>query len=361
MTPNSKAVGFPGGSKSRVNRAGEAIRGGTESEEDLNVIDDWRAAHRAVLNTFQAILRTRTRGQSIIVAQRHKRKRTIFDKLRRLNGMQLSRMDDVAGCRLIFGSIAQLKKFRQAFHSARFNHSWKNEPDKYNYIKNPKPTGYRGIHDVYQYDVRSSSGRALKGLYVEIQYRTLVQHAWSTAVEVVGFITESQPKFQRGDVRYQRAMALAAEILARSKENTFGPFPEMDDKKLVEEFKSAESELKLLKTLRGLRSVNKDVSAKRNAILIFSPTGTLEVKSFRDSTDALRVLFTLERDRADSDIVLVRADSSDDVRLSFKNYFSDAGDFVTMVEQGCSELLSSNPGLRASRVALEAFAASGGA
>ena len=63
---------------------------------------------------------------------------------------------------------------------------------------------------VEEYDVNSEVGRGLAGLNVEIQYRTLVQHAWSTAVEVIGFITESQPKFQRGDKRYEHAMALAS-------------------------------------------------------------------------------------------------------------------------------------------------------
>src|SRR6476620_6995562 len=100
-----EAPTFPGGSKSRVNRAGENVRAGTPTEEDLAVIEEWRAAHRAVLNTFQAILRNRTRGTSVTVAQRHKRRRTIFDKLRGLSGMQLARMDDIAGCRLIFRDI----------------------------------------------------------------------------------------------------------------------------------------------------------------------------------------------------------------------------------------------------------------
>jgi hypothetical protein len=50
----------------------------------------------------------------------------------------------------------------------------------------------------------------------ELQYRTKIQHAWATAVEAIGFITESQPKFQEGDTRYQAAMALASEILARA-------------------------------------------------------------------------------------------------------------------------------------------------
>ena len=101
---------FPGGSKSRVNRAGENVRNKKASKDDLFVIDQWRAAHRAVLNTFQAILRTRTRQTRIVVAQRHKRKSTIIGKLDRLPGMNLSRMDDVAGFRLIFPTIKQLYK-----------------------------------------------------------------------------------------------------------------------------------------------------------------------------------------------------------------------------------------------------------
>ncbi|MRT28657.1 hypothetical protein FYB76_07585 [Herbaspirillum sp. CAH-3] len=58
---------FPGGSKSRVNRAGNNVRAGTASREDLAVIEEWRAAHRAVLNTFQAILHKRARNKGVIV------------------------------------------------------------------------------------------------------------------------------------------------------------------------------------------------------------------------------------------------------------------------------------------------------
>ncbi|MBK9132516.1 MAG: RelA/SpoT domain-containing protein [Gammaproteobacteria bacterium] len=335
----SLAKTYPGGSKSRVNRAGENIRIGTPTAEDLSVIEEWRAAHRAVLNTFQAVLRNRTRQTGITVAQRHKRKRTIFDKLRRLPQMQLSRMDDVAGCRLIFKNIQQLYAFRSEFHRARFNHRRRNELDKYDYIKKPKVTGYRGIHDVYEYDVRSEMGKALAGLYVEIQYRTLVQHAWATAVELIGFVTESQPKFQEGDKRYENAMALASEILARASEGSKGPFPNVKDRQLVRNFQNLDREIGLLRTLRGLNAADKAVTENRNAILIFSSTGDLEVQTYRDATVALQALFELEEQYPDRDVVLVRADKSDEVRLAFKNYFSDARDFIRLVESGCDKLL----------------------
>ena len=329
---------YPGGSKSRVTRAGERIRQDIATPDDLQVIEEWRAAHRGVLNTFQAILRNRTRGTKISVAQRHKRKMTIFDKLKRLPGMQLARMDDVAGCRLIFRSIKELQEFRSKFHKARFKHKLRNDPDKYDYIVSPKATGYRGVHDIYEYDVNSYSGKSLAGLYIEIQYRTLVQHAWATAVEVIGFITQSQPKFQRGDTRYERAMALASELLARAHEQQKGPFPAASDQEVLDEFLLLDNELHLMQTLRGLNSAKGDVTDKRNSILIFSKDGELEVLNFRDATDALRSLFELERRMPDRDIVLVRADSSEEVRLAFRNYFTDAREFVRLVDAACTKL-----------------------
>ena len=338
--PPTATANFPGGSKSRVNRAGERVRKGTATAEDLHVIDEWRAAHRAVLNTFKANLIQRGRGKGVVFAQRHKRKKTIFDKLQRYRDMSLSRMDDVAGCRLIFKNVKDLYAFREHFHKARFNHKRRNadDKDKYDYIKKPKSTGYRGIHDVYEYDVNSEIGKPLAGLYVEIQYRTLVQHAWATTVEVIGFITESQPKFQQGDTRYEAAMAMASEILARAHERQKGALPDIPDREIVTRFLAAEKELGLLQTLRGLNAADKVVSSKRNAILIFSEGRALEVKQYRDAPDALRALFELEKQMPDRDIVLVRADTGEDVRLAFKNYFSDARDFIRLIEDGCTKL-----------------------
>ena len=329
---------FPGGSKSRVNKAGQAVRDNNATEEDVRIIDEWRAAHRAVLNTFQAILRTRTRNTNIAVAQRHKRKRTIYDKLQRFDRMQLSRMDDVAGCRLIFDSLEELYDFREKIHKARFKHNRKNEADKYDYIQYPKGTGYRGIHDVFSYNVNSPTGRHLEGLLIELQYRTLVQHSWATAVEIIGFITENQPKFERGDNRYLRAMSLASDILARAHEGLKGPNDSLSDLEVVEKFLEIDNEINLVRTLKGINSTDKEITQNKNAILIFKDTGDLEVRTYRDATEALKALFKLEKEIPHTDIVLVKADTSDEVRLAFKNYFSDARDFIDLLESGCQKL-----------------------
>jgi hypothetical protein len=165
-----------------------------------------------------------------------------------------------------------------------------------------------------------------------------VQHAWATAVELIGFVTESQPKFKEGDKRYETAMALASEILARTFEKSTGPYTDIDDREVVRRFLELDQDIELLRTLRGLNAADKAVTENRNAILIFSAAGDLEVQTFRDATDALQALFALEKKYPDRDVVLVRADTSDEVRLAFKNYFSDAKDFIRLVEDGCTKL-----------------------
>jgi hypothetical protein len=106
----------------------------------------------------------------------------------------------------------------------------------------------------------------------------------------------------------------------------------------LDDFLQLDTELRLMQTLKGLNSAKGDVTDKRNSILIFSKEGVLEVRSFRDATDALRALFELEKQMPDRDVVLVRADTSEDVRLAFRNYFTDAREFVRLIDTACTKL-----------------------
>jgi putative GTP pyrophosphokinase len=133
-------------------------------------------------------------------------------------------------------------------------------------------------------------------------------------------------------------MALASEILARAFEESNSCFPSLDNEELVRNFLEADKELGVLKLLRGLNTADQEVSSKKNVILMFSEKDELQVKSYRDASEALRSLFELERDNPGKDIVLVRAASATDVRIAFRNYFSDAGEFIRLVDEGCQSL-----------------------
>ena len=50
--------------------------------------------------------------------------------------MNLARMHDIAGCRLIFKNIEDINIFREELHKAKFNHYLKEDECK-DYISNP--------------------------------------------------------------------------------------------------------------------------------------------------------------------------------------------------------------------------------
>ncbi len=246
-------------------------------------------------------------------------------------------MDDVAGCRLIFKNIRDMTEFRDAVHKARFDHKLRNEIKKYDYIVSPKADGYRGIHDIYEYNVKSHTGKAYNGLLLELQYRTIYQHAWATTVEIVGMITENQPKFHVGDERHIEFFRLASEIISRTYERKTSCYPDMDSRELVRRFRSLNRDIHILQLLRGLNISTEQMGGKKNVILSMS-AGQLSLFTYAKGTDALRKYFELEKLHGGADVVLVKADTGADIRLSYKNYFSDPGDFLTYVNHGCERL-----------------------
>ncbi|WP_428160695.1 hypothetical protein [Desulfobacter sp.] len=66
--------------------------------------------------------------------------------------------------------------------------------------------------------------------------------------------------------------------------------------------------------------------------------GDLEIRTYKGATEALKALFQLEKEFPNNDIVLVKADSSEEVRYAFKNYFTDAKDFIRLLEEACQAL-----------------------
>lgn len=325
-----------------VSKAGARIAAGQGTLQDTITLENWRASHAYVINTFQANLRRRTRDTNAVVGTRLKRRTTILNKLQRFPTMQLGRMHDVAGCRIIFDTIQELEEFRKQFHQARFLHKRKSlEEEKWNYIAHPKPDGYRGVHDVYEYDVRSDLGVNWNGLLIEIQYRTLLQHAWATAVEVAGLLTHNNPKFGQGSPELIRFFAVASELLARTYEGRNSCLPDVPLKDLQEELLSIEDQIRILQLFRSVNSKIVDIDFKKNNILIFpfvkkeeeENASELEIESFATVSVAIDRYNELEKSReGDADIVLVRADSFENLRVTFRNYFADTSDFVEHLE-----------------------------
>lgn len=332
----------PSYSKSRLNQAGKHVRDGNETEEDIAIIENWRAAHNHILNTWQANLRKRIGDEKIIFAQRLKRRVTVFDKLRREPTMALANMHDIAGCRLIFPDIKKLEKYRFDLHeNKRFKHVlYKENEDPYNYINNPRSSGYRGIHDVYSYKALGKSGEPWNGLKVEIQYRTVYQHAWSTAVEIAGSLTGSHTKFDKGDEDHKEFFRLTSEIISRAHEDMKSCYPVLSDTEIVKKFKEVENKAHLLRHLGTLKNVTNIPTVEgKNLILKYIQVAENQYETdifvYDSLPQATKEYFRLEKEISNNvDLVLVRSESNESIKNAYRNYFSDTGDFVHLVETG---------------------------
>lgn len=330
---------------SRIRSAGKRIAKGNGTLEDSVVLENFRASHAYILNTFQANIRNHARDFDKTVGQRLKRRNTIIDKLRREPTMSLSSMHDIAGCRIILKDMADLHAVRASMRNARWRHEITHEPDKYDYIEHPKITGYRGIHDVYNYRVLSVGGQPYNGLKIEVQFRTQPQHAWATAVEVADLITSNRIKFSDASEHYLEYFQLASEIIARSSEDMKSCLSDLSSKELVRKFAQADKRLGLLQTFDNLRgTAQKKVKFKKNSLLIFrfgddAEDAQLEIITFDNINKAIEAYDELEkRFGLDADIVLVRGESEENIRSAFRNYFSDATAFVDLIHDGMKHL-----------------------
>lgn len=123
------------------------------------------------------------------------------------------------------------------------------------------------------------------GLHVDIQYRTVFQHAWATAVEAADLVTSSRIKFSLAEQRYERFFQVCSEIIARCYESRRSCLENLSNADLISEFRGLERATGLLNTLRNLKKSSSNTIFKTNSLLIFytansSRSGELDVVTF---------------------------------------------------------------------------------
>jgi ppGpp synthetase/RelA/SpoT-type nucleotidyltranferase len=139
-------------------------------------------------------------SSAIIVAQRLKRFPQIVNKLVRMPGTKLARMEDIGGCRAILpGGRSEIDGVLR-----RIRHNWAVTRVR-DYIDQPKDTGYRGVHVVVERDDHR----------VEVQLRTPGQQEWANAVERTGGRLKLNLKDGAGPADLVLYFKLAADGIAR--------------------------------------------------------------------------------------------------------------------------------------------------
>lgn len=307
-------------------------------------VDGWRSSHSYPLNIFQAGLRTRSKqvDEKAIVAQRLKRFLSIMAKLKRFPEMRLTQIQDIAGCRAIVSSVPHVYELVKAYKESDIKHRLVHEDD---YIKNPKESGYRSYHLVYRYNSDKKS-KQWNGLKIEIQIRSVLQHAWATAVETVGIFIRHSLKSSYGDKEWLRFFQLMGTAIAIRERET--PVPNTPHnrielkQKLQECARALDVENRLRTFSTTLKSVEEvgvlkgayfllelDVAAQRTKVTSYS---------YGDRERAQDDYSKSERSGKSQDVVLVSAENIKALKTAYPNYFLDIRKFISAVAQAVAPM-----------------------
>lgn len=330
---------IPKYSKKQIDKAGKILAKKNSTSEDkkeaLVILNNWRSAHSYPLQVITSNLRNN--NPNAIVVQRLKRLDSIIGKLERFDNMSLYRMQDLGGCRVIVDSLDEVYKSLNRYKNSRIRHIFKKEND---YIQNPKESGYRSYHMVYQFhsDTKDTYN---KNMFIEIQFRTRLQHIWATALETMGVYTKTALKASVGDKDILRFFVLISSIFAIIEDTPVCPNTSNNYNELVEEVKELDDKLNITARLGAIsvaiKYANENYSkGKGYYLLLLDLThNLLRVNKFSTSQIELatRIYDNIESlNNSDIDVVLVSAPSVDALKAAYPNYFSDISKFLEIIK-----------------------------
>lgn len=328
--------------KRQINEAGKNVINPNTTDEEfahaLDIIDNWRAAHAYPMNTFAINLKRQVADiDGAIVAQRLKRLETICGKLIRYPKMELYRMQDLGGCRVIVPNINDVYTIKERLEMSRIRHEPKPFKD---YIENPKPeTGYRGVHLIYKY--KSDKNTDYNGLQIEIQIRTKLQHLWATAVETVGVFTDNGLKFNQGSDEWLRFFKLVSAVFAVEEGTPLATDVPQKLGDLLQSTVVMESKLSAIEKMRTIGAavetvghVTKKTKKGYYLLKVNYEKGIITVRTFDgiekglDQATAAYNDFEKSRDNKKEDAVLVSAESYEALVDAYPNYFANITEFI---------------------------------
>ena len=333
--------------KNQVRRVGENIKNDKATDEDYKIISLWRSKHISIMTAMvNAINRKLNKHnlKAIIVARRLKRLSSIEFKLKRFSNMKFDTMQDIAGVRVVFKELPQVKKFQTLMEKTYLKGSRKFKLiDTKDYIANPKKDGYRSIHQIFEYKDTSK-------MRLELQIRTQLQHYWATAVEVLGMKSKSKIKQGDGEEYYKEFFRLSSALFscventARQKE-----YEILLKKDICEKIATLDKKHNILKNLSGLVVSGQNIENQANEknyyfiVVLNFMTNTLRITGFKkqDFIEAKKFYDFYEQDSKENqntDVVLISLDKFKLLKQAYPNYYLDSRSFIRVIKKELQEI-----------------------
>ena len=181
-----------------------------------------------------------------------------------------------------------------------------------------------------------------KNMFIEIQFRTQIQHIWATALETMGIYTKTALKASMGDKDILRFFVLVSSVFAKMEDTPICPNTQNDYDLLVSEIKDIDNRLNIVSRLSALsvaiKYANEKYSKGKGYYLLQLNLEKKLLRINKFSTNQIE-LATNVYDKIESlnnpqiDAVLVSAASFDTLKAAYPNYFTDISEFVQMMRK----------------------------
>lgn len=194
-------------SKTQIDRLGDRLKGGIQTESDLRLLDDYR---RSFGDAYEAVLRTVLQSGKFPTGRLAKSNISIVEKLRR-ESIRLSQIQDIAGCRVVVADIAEQEQFVASLIAA-FPHA--SVVDR---RANPSHD-YRAVHIVAE----------ISGKLIEILVRSALQHLWAEVSEKSSDVLDPAIKYGGGAKAWREFLTGTSKLVA-----SYGEFYQESEKQCV--------------------------------------------------------------------------------------------------------------------------------
>ena len=330
----------PAHSLNQVDKAGKAILLPSEAAAGIQVLNSWRVAHRYPLNALHMTLRNRSKriDGNAVTAQQLKRLESVVRKLHRQPTLQMSQMQDIGGCRAVLSTMNRVNMLRFMYETHPLRHKLARTRD---YISDPKDDGYRSVHLIYRF-VGNATSSPWNKLWIEIQLRTSLQHAWATAVETVDAFTSENLKFGAGSDDWKRFFQLIGALHARTEKTA--PIPNVPTAydALAKEAKLLERKLGVIHRLEQYAHITQQITRKKRGVnfdwyvmQILPDSGRVIVRGFPlqafDQAQQSLILLESKFKGTRNQAVLVATASLNELRRAYPNYFADTKFFIEVL------------------------------
>lgn len=260
---------------------------------------------------------------------------SIIEKLNRFGGIELSRMQDIGGLRIVVPIIDDIKKVHDRLLRKTSTLSLSNEKDYIN-TDGPKTDGYRSVHMIFKY--KSKKHPELAQYNIEIQIRTQLQHCWGTTVETLGMIDKESYKTGKGEFKTKRFLLLVSALFA-FKEKTKIP-DALAKVSHLEIAKEIDNELNITRKLQGVvvsikeKKVNPDDYYYVLELTVKDDgKSNIKIMSFKVGTDSLAEDFYRFREQETQNlknvsVLMIRSDKFINIKSEYPNYFLDTQKFI---------------------------------